>query len=50
MDEVLTEDYYYVCWDGAMEGSGLAHNPNGNGNGLKAVRCVRDLLPEEFKN
>ena len=47
MDEVLTEDYYYVCWDGAMSGLGLAQNPYGNGNGLKAVRCVRDLLPEE---
>lgn len=47
MDEVLTEDYYYVCWDGAMGGQGIAQNPYGNGNGLKAVRCVRDLLPEE---
>lgn len=47
MDEVLTEDYYYVCWDGAMDGQGIAQNPYGNGNGLKAVRCVRDLLPEE---
>ncbi|MDM8242070.1 hypothetical protein QUW47_09270 [Phocaeicola barnesiae] len=51
MDEVLTEDYYYVCWEGAMGGKGVALNPNGNGNGLKAVRCVRDLLPEEkFQN
>lgn len=51
MDEVLTEDYYYVCWDGAMGGQGIAQNPYGNGNGLKAVRCVRDLLPEEkFQN
>lgn len=47
MDEVLTEDYYYVCWDGAMGGQGIAQNPYGNGNDLKAVRCVRDLLPEE---
>lgn len=47
MDEVLTEDYYYVCWDGAMGEQGIAQNPYGNGNGLKAVRCVRDLLPEE---
>jgi hypothetical protein len=51
MDKVLTEDYYYVCWEGAMVGQGIAQNPNGNGNGLKAVRCVRDLLPEEkFQN
>ena len=51
MDEVLTEDYYYVCWEGAMGGKGVAQNPNGNGNGLKAIRCVRDLLPEEkFQN
>lgn len=51
MDKVLTEDYYYVCWEGAMGGQGIAQNPNGNGNGLKAVRCVRDLLPEEkFQN
>lgn len=51
MDEVLTEDYYYVCWEGAMDGKGVAQNPNGNGNGLKAIRCVRDLLPEEkFQN
>lgn len=51
MDEVLTEDYYYVCWEGAMGGKGVAQNLNGNGNGLKAIRCVRDLLPEEkFQN
>ncbi len=51
MDKVLTEDYYYVCWEGAMGGQGIAQNPNGNKNGLKAVRCVRDLLPEEkFQN
>lgn len=51
MDKVLTEDYYYVCWEGAMDGQGIAQNPNGNKNGLKAVRCVRDLLPEEkFQN
>lgn len=51
MDKVLTEDYYYVCWEGAMGGQGIAQNPNGNENGLKAVRCVRDLLPEEkFQN
>lgn len=51
MDKVLTEDYYYVCWEGAMGEQGIAQNPNGNKNGLKAVRCVRDLLPEEkFQN
>ena len=51
MDKVLTEDYYYVCWEGAMGGQGIAQNPDGNKNGLKAVRCVRDLLPEEkFQN
>lgn len=51
MDKVLTEDYYYVCWEGAMGEQGIAQNPNGNRNGLKAVRCVRDLLPEEkFQN
>ena len=47
MDEVLPAEYYYVCWEGAMDGLGLAQNPDSSVKGLKAVRCVRDLLPEE---
>lgn len=51
MAEVLGGSYYYVAWENAIPNNnsyshqGTAYVPTGNGN--TAVRCIRDVKPDD---